>query len=112
KKIKDEKGNSVILALDLKTLEYRQQEKVKAANLDTTMAVDYIRQRMKVYEEGTDKAGAFFRAMHYPLFEYVSRRVPEITGEFFRIDDAMRAGFGWELGPFEVWDALGVKETV
>ncbi|WP_257669613.1 3-hydroxyacyl-CoA dehydrogenase/enoyl-CoA hydratase family protein [Parapedobacter tibetensis] len=112
KKIKDDKGNSEILALDLKTLEYRKQDKVKSTTLEATKPVDDIRKRMKVYEQGTDKAGAFFRAMHYPLFEYVSRRVPEITDEFFRIDDAMRAGFGWELGPFEVWDALGVKETV
>src|SRR5690606_29923451 len=61
---------------------------------------------------GTDKAAELFRAMHYPLFEYVSKRVPEITDDFFRIDDAMRAGFGWEIGPFEVWDALGVRETI
>ncbi|GGG84351.1 3-hydroxyacyl-CoA dehydrogenase [Parapedobacter pyrenivorans] len=112
KKIKNDKGDSEILALDLKTLEYRKQDKVKAATLEATKGVDDIRKRMKVYAEGTDKAGAFFRAMHYPLFEYVARRVPEITDEFFRIDDAMRAGFGWELGPFEVWDALGVKETL
>src|SRR5690554_2165884 len=112
KKIKNGKGESEILALDLKTLEYRKQEKVKSATLEATKAVDDIRKRMKVYEQGTDKAGALFRAMHYPLFEYVSRRVPEISDEFFRIDDAMRAGFGWELGPFEVWDALGVSETV
>jgi 3-hydroxyacyl-CoA dehydrogenase len=112
KKVKDDKGNSEILALDLKTLEYRKQEKVKAETLEATKSVDDIRKRMKVYEQGNDKAGSFFRAMHYPLFEYVSRRVPEITDEFFRIDDAMRAGFGWELGPFEVWDALGVKETL
>src|SRR5690606_25136361 len=109
KKTKDEKGNTEILALDLNTLEYRKQSKVKAATLEATKAVDDIRKRMKVYEQGTDKAGALFRAMHYPLFEYVSRRVPEITDEFFRIDDAMRAGFGWELGPFEIWDALGVR---
>lgn len=112
KKTKDDKGNTDILALDLKTLEYRRQEKVKSASLEATKSVDDIRKRMKVYEQGADKAGELFRAMHYPLFEYVSRRVPEITDEFFRIDDAMRAGFGWELGPFEVWDALGVKETV
>ncbi|SKB49540.1 3-hydroxyacyl-CoA dehydrogenase [Parapedobacter luteus] len=112
KKIKDDKGNSEILALDLKTLEYRRQEKVKSATLEATKPVDDIRKRMKVYEQGTDNAGMLFRAMHYPLFEYVSRRVPEITDQFFRIDDAMRAGFGWELGPFEVWDALGVKETL
>jgi len=112
KKIKDDTGKSEILVLDLRSMEYRKQEKVKAATLDATKPVDDIRERMKVYEQGKDKAGAFFRAMHYPLFEYVSRRVPEITDEFFRIDDAMRAGFGWELGPFEVWDALGVRATV
>ncbi len=112
KKTKDNKGNTEILVLDLKTLEYRRQEKVKSPTLEATKPVDDIRKRMKVYEQGTDKAGELFRAMHYPLFEYVSRRVPEITDEFFRIDDAMRAGFGWEMGPFEVWDALGVKETV
>jgi len=112
KKVKDEKGNSVILALDLKTLEYKEQEKVKSATLEATKPVEDIRKRMKVYEQGTDKAGTLFRAMHYPLFEYVSRRIPEITDDFYRIDDAMRAGFGWELGPFEVWDALGVRETI
>ncbi|RZF58297.1 3-hydroxyacyl-CoA dehydrogenase/enoyl-CoA hydratase family protein [Sphingobacterium corticibacterium] len=112
KKVKDDKGDSVILALDLKTLEYKEQEKVKSATLEATKPVEDIRKRMKVYEQGTDKAGTLFRAMHYPLFEYVSRRVPEITDDFYRIDDAMRTGFGWELGPFEVWDALGVQETI
>ncbi|PRD46358.1 3-hydroxyacyl-CoA dehydrogenase/enoyl-CoA hydratase family protein [Sphingobacterium haloxyli] len=112
KKVKDDKGNSVILVLDLKTLEYREQEKVKSATLEATKPVEDIRERMKVYEQGTDKAGVLFRAVHYPLFEYVSHRVPEITDDFYRIDDAMRAGFGWELGPFEVWDALGVRETI
>ncbi|NGM66249.1 3-hydroxyacyl-CoA dehydrogenase/enoyl-CoA hydratase family protein [Sphingobacterium sp. SGR-19] len=112
KKVKDDKGDSVILALDLKTLEYKEQEKVKSDTLEATKPVEDIRKRMKVYEQGTDKAGTLFRAMHYPLFEYVSHRVPEITDDFYRIDDAMRAGFGWELGPFEVWDALGVRETI
>lgn len=112
KKIKDERGNSEILVLDLKAGEYRKQEKVKEPTLEATKSENDIRERLKIYEQGNDKAGALFRAMHYPLFEYVSHRVPEITDEFFRIDDAMRAGFGWELGPFEIWDALGVKETV
>lgn len=112
KKEKDAKGNSVILSLDLKTLDYKEQEKMKSATLEATKPVEDIHKRMKVYEGGTDKAGTLFRAMHYPLFEYVSHRVPEITDEFYRIDDAMRAGFGWELGPFEVWDALGVRETI
>lgn len=112
KKEKDDKGNSVILSLDLKSLSYKEQEKIKSSTLEATKPVEDIRKRMKVYEQGTDKAAVLFRAMHYPLFEYVSHRVPEITDEFYRIDDAMRAGFGWELGPFEVWDALGVRETI
>lgn len=111
-KVKDEQGQSKILSLDLNTLKYGPQEKVKSTTLEATKAEEDIRKRMKVYEQGADKAAVFFRAMHYPLFEYVSKRIPEISDEFFRVDDAMRAGFGWELGPFEVWDALGVRETV
>lgn len=111
-KVKTADGGSEILSLNLKTLEYGPQSKVKSATLEATKLVEDIRARMKVYEQGKDKAGELFRAMHYPLFEYVSHRVPEITDDFFRIDDAMRAGFGWEIGPFEVWDALGVRETL
>ncbi len=111
-KVKAADGNSEILSLNLKTLEFGSQQKVKSSTLEATKPIEDIRKRMKVYEQGTDKAAELFRAMHYPLFEYVSRRVPEITDDFFRIDDAMRAGFGWELGPFEVWDALGVRETL
>src|SRR5690606_5483415 len=99
-------------SLNLKTLEYGSQQKGKSSTLEATKLIEDIRKRMKVYEQGTDKAAARSRAMHYPLFEYVSKRVPEITDDFFRIDDAMRAGFGWEIGPFEVWDALGVRETL
>ena len=112
KREKDAAGNTVILSLDLKTLEYKEQQKVKSATLEATKPIDDIRKRMKVYEQGKDKAGILFRAMHYPLFEYVANRVPEITDDFYRIDDAMRAGFGWEIGPFQVWDALGVRESI
>lgn len=112
KKVKGEGGKSEILALDLKTLEYRQQNKVSSATLEMTKPIENIRERMKVFESGKDKAAELFRAANYPLFEYASKRIPEISDELYRIDDAMRAGFGWELGPFEIWDALGVKETV
>lgn len=111
-KVKAADGSSEILSLNLKTFEYASQTKVKSSTLEATKLIEDIRKRMKVYEQGTDKAAELFRAMHYPLFEYVSKRVPEITDDFFRIDDAMRAGFGWEIGPFEVWDALGVRETI
>ena len=112
KKIKGAEGKSEILALDLKTLEYKPQEKVKSATLEATKMVENLRDRMKVFAKGTDKAGEFFRHSFFGLFEYVSDRIPEISDELYRIDDAMRAGFGWELGPFEVWDSLGVRESL
>ena len=59
-----------------------------------------------------DKAGEFYRQFHYSLFSYISHRIPEISDELFRIDDAMMAGFGWEIGAFETWDLLGVAKTV
>lgn len=111
-KVKTQDGASEIRVLDLNTMSYRPQVKVQSATLEATKLVEDIRERMKVFEQGKDRAGELFRAMYYPLFEYVSKRVPEITDVFFRIDDAMRAGFGWELGPFEVWDALGVRDTL
>jgi 3-hydroxyacyl-CoA dehydrogenase len=112
KKTKTPEGKTEILALDLNTLEYKPQAKVKSATLDMTKSIDNVRERMKVFAAGKDKAGELFRASFFGLFEYVSDRIPEISNELYRIDDAMRAGFGWELGPFEVWDAVGIREAV
>jgi 3-hydroxyacyl-CoA dehydrogenase len=112
KKTKTADGKTEILALDLKTLEYKPQQKVKSATLEMTKPIENLRERMKVFAKGKDKAGELFRHSSFGLFEYVSDRIPEISDELYRIDDAMRAGFGWELGPFELWDAVGVKEAI
>jgi len=112
KKTKTPEGKTEILALDLNTLGYRPQEKIKSATLEITKNMENVRERMKVFAAGKDKAGELFRASFFGLFEYVSDRIPEISDELYRIDDAMRAGFGWELGPFEVWDAVGLNETI
>ncbi len=112
KKTKSADGKTEILALDLKTLEYRPQQKVKSATLEITKTIENVKDRMKVFAAGKDKAGELFRASFFGLFEYVSDRIPEIADELYRIDDAMRAGFGWDLGPFEVWDAVGITEAV
>ncbi|MCX2474136.1 3-hydroxyacyl-CoA dehydrogenase NAD-binding domain-containing protein [Pedobacter sp. MC2016-05] len=112
KKTKAADGKTEILALDLKTLEYKPQQKVKSATLEMTKPVENLRERMKIFAKGKDKAGELFRHSSFGLFEYVSDRIPEISDELYRIDDAMRAGFGWELGPFELWDAVGVKEGI
>jgi len=112
KKTKTADGKTEILALDLKTLEYKPQQKVKSATLEMTKPVENLRERIKIFAKGKDKAGELFRHSSFGLFEYVSDRIPEISDELYRIDDAMRAGFGWELGPFELWDAVGVKDAI
>jgi len=112
KKTKTPEGKTEILALDLRTLEYRPQQKVKSATLDMSKPIEDVKDRMKVFVSGKDKAAELFRASFFGLFEYVSDRIPEISDELYRIDDAMRAGFGWDLGPFEVWDAIGILEAV
>ncbi|MCD6065695.1 MAG: 3-hydroxyacyl-CoA dehydrogenase/enoyl-CoA hydratase family protein [Bacteroidetes bacterium] len=112
KKVKNVEGKSEILALDLKTMEYHPQQKAKFATLEMTKTIDNLKDRLKVLVAGKDKAGEFYRATFAGLFQYVSNRIPEISDEIYRIDDALKAGFGWDLGPFEYWDAIGVKEAV
>ncbi len=110
KKTKDDKGKTAILALDLNTLEYQPSQKVKFATLETTKPIEKLADRFKVLVGGKDKAGDFYRKTFAGLFAYVSNRIPEITDALYKIDDALRAGFGWDMGPFETWDALGVKK--
>ena len=112
KKVKGEKGKSEILALDLNTLEYRTQIKAKFATLEATKTIDKLEDRYKVLIKGKDKAGDFYRKTFYALFSYVANRIPEIADELYRIDEAMKAGFGWEVGPFESWDYVGVGSSV
>ncbi|MBT8195060.1 MAG: 3-hydroxyacyl-CoA dehydrogenase/enoyl-CoA hydratase family protein, partial [Bacteroidia bacterium] len=111
-KVKDEKGKSIIQALNLKTLEYAPSQKAKFATLEATKSIDGLKERMPVLLGGKDKAGEFYRKSFYQLFSYVSHRLPEIADDLYNVDAAMEAGFGWELPVFEAWDALGVKETV
>ncbi|MBD0725729.1 3-hydroxyacyl-CoA dehydrogenase [Flavobacterium sp. L1I52] len=101
-----------ILSLDLNTLEYRAAKKASFATLELTKTIDKPIDRFKVLIKGTDKAGEFYRKSFAALFAYVSNRIPEISDELYKIDDAMKAGFGWENGPFEIWDAIGVEKGI
>lgn len=112
KKVKGENGKSEIHVLDLNTLEYKPSQKVKFAALETTKPIDDLRQRLNILIAAKDRAGDFYRATLFPLFAYSSNRIPEISDELYKIDDAIKAGYGWELGPFDTWDALGVAATV
>lgn len=110
KKVKTADGKSEIHALDLNTLEYRPSQKVKFATLEMTKPIDDLKQRTKMLFMGMDKAGEFYRKLFAGLFAYVSNRLPEITDDLYKIDDALKAGFGWELGPFETWDVIGLDQ--
>lgn len=112
KKVKDDKGKSVILALDFQTLEYKPSEKVKFATLEGTKAISEVAKRFSVLLAGKDKAGEFYRRTFADCFKYATFRIPEISDEIFRIDQAICAGFGWQLGLFETWDAIGVKNML
>ena len=112
KKIKGDDGKSEILSLDLNTLEYRPKSKVKFATLEMAKPIDDLKERTAALVKGKDKAGEFYRKSFYGLFQYVSNRIPEITDALYKIDDALSAGFGWQLGPFTTWDVLGVEKTI
>jgi 3-hydroxyacyl-CoA dehydrogenase len=105
-------GQTEILTLDLETLEYQPKQKASFATLEQTKAISNLKERFPVLLNGKDKAGEFYRDSFYGLFKYVSNRIPEISDELFRIDQALCTGFGWEIGPFETWDTVGVEKTV
>jgi 3-hydroxyacyl-CoA dehydrogenase len=111
KKTKSATGEKEILTLNLQTLEYGARQKPRFATLETAKPIEDLKSRIKALCAGTDKAGEFYRLFHYHLFSYISHRIPEISDELYRVDDAMMAGFGWEIGAFESWDVLGVAKT-
>lgn len=112
KKTKGANGKSDIQVLNLVTMEYEQRNKPKFASVEAAKAIEDLPSRIKALAAGKDKAGDFYRMFHYALFSYISHRIPEISDELYRVDDGMKAGFGWEIGAFESWDALGVAKTV
>jgi 3-hydroxyacyl-CoA dehydrogenase len=101
-----------ILTLDLNTLDYRPNKKASFATLELTKTIEKPIDRFKILITGKDKAGDFYRKNFSSMFQYCSNRIPEITDDFYKIDDAMKAGFGWENGPFEIWDAIGIEKGI
>ena len=110
KKVTGSNGKSNILVLDLETMEYRESKKVNFQTLAATKQVERVIDRFAILVKGKDKAAEFYRKTLAAIFAYASNRIPEISDELYRIDDAMKAGFGWEHGPFQIWDAIGVTE--
>jgi 3-hydroxyacyl-CoA dehydrogenase len=107
----ERKSDKEIQVLDLQKFEYVPRVKAKFATVEAAKPIDDLYTRLKMLVAGQDKAGEFYRHFHYGLFSYISHRIPEISDEIYRVDDAMMAGFGWEIGAFESWDVLGVAKT-
>ncbi|HKG67970.1 MAG TPA: 3-hydroxyacyl-CoA dehydrogenase/enoyl-CoA hydratase family protein [Segetibacter sp.] len=105
-------GEKEIHVLNLQTLEYQPRQKPKFASVEAAKPVEDLKTRIKMLNAAQDKAGEFYRQFHNSLFSYISNRIPEISDELYRVDDALMAGFGWEIGAFETWDLLGVSRTV
>ena len=112
KKSKDKKGKRIIEALNLKTMEYAPKKRTKFETIVAAKQEDNLLKRLKILVKGKDKAGEFYRKSFYSAFAYVSYRIPEITDDLYKIDRALCAGFGWEIGPFQMWDALDVEKTL
>lgn len=112
KKVKNDKGKSEILVMDLNTLEYNSKKRAAFATLEQTKTIDNVIDRFKVLVGGKDRASEFYRKNFAAMFTYSSMRIPEISDELYKIDDAMKAGFGWEHGPFQIWDSVGVAKGI
>lgn len=112
KKVKKDDGSSEIKSLDLNSLEYRDKTSAKFDTLEKTKSVDIVADRFPILIEGKDKAGEFYKKNFAALFAYVQNRIPEITDALYKIDDAMKAGFGWQHGPFQIWDAIGLEKGI
>ncbi len=109
---KDEKGRPVVLALNLETLEYEASQKSDLPSLKMSKQIDQLPKRIDAFFSADDKGAELIRRSLLGLFAYASNRIPEITDHLYSIDDAMRAGYAWEMGPFEYWDAVGIQKGV
>lgn len=112
KKSRDEKGKRIILELDLETFEYKPQEKTKFPSLEAAKQVGNRAKRIKQLMWGEDRVGEFLWKTTSRTLRYAANRIPEIADTVVEVDNAMKWGFGWEVGVFETWDAIGVKESV
>ena len=104
-----EDGKKQILELNLKTYEYETKKKSKLDILDQTKNEEDLKKRLQIAISLKGAEGDFYRKTFFDLFKYCSYRIPEIADELYRIDQAVSAGFAWEMGPFESWDAMGTK---
>ncbi len=112
RRIKNEKGETEILTLDYRTMEHRQRRKASFGSIDMGKNMEDVSERVKNLAYAKDRAGEFFWDTTAAVLLYSANRIPEIADDILSIDNAMKWGFGWELGPFETWDAIGLEKSV
>jgi 3-hydroxyacyl-CoA dehydrogenase len=112
KRVKGSDGESEILTLDHETLEYRPRKPVKLPTLDSANAIADTGDRIKTLFNGTDRVGRFLRSTLAPALVYAANVTPDIAYSPDDVDRVMRWGFGWELGPFEIADAIGIERVI
>ncbi len=112
KKSTDADGKRQILELDLNTFEYKPQEKTKFHSLDTAKRIEDTSERINKLVWGDDKVAEFLWKTMSRTFRYAASRIPEIADTIVEVDNAIKWGFGWEIGVFESWDAVGLHESV
>ena len=112
KKTKNAEGKTEILELDLQTFEYKPQAKTKFPSIDAAKGIEDLPTRVKTLLWGKDRVGEFLWKTTSRTLRYAANRLPEIADTIVEIDNAIKWGFGWEIGVFEAWDAIGVKESV
>ncbi|MEA3358873.1 MAG: 3-hydroxyacyl-CoA dehydrogenase NAD-binding domain-containing protein [Thermodesulfobacteriota bacterium] len=112
KKEKDGKGKKIILSLDYKSLKHTEQERVKFASLETAKNISGAGKKIKSLYYAGDVAGKFIFLMLSETLIYSANRVPEIADDIVSIDNALKWGFAWSIGPFETWDAIGLSKSV
>src|SRR5688500_14757509 len=112
KKTKNAEGQTEILELDLETFEYKPQAKSKFPSLEAAKGIEDIAKRVKTLVWGEDRVGEFLWKTTSRVCRYAANRIPEIADTIVEVDNALKWGFGWEIGVFEAWDAIGVRESV
>lgn len=109
-KEKDEKGKTIIKALNLNTLAYEPAIKPRLDLVKSGKAIELMDKRLQHLIDGDTRDHLFFREYFSAVLSYAAHRIPEITDHFFQLDDAMRSGYVWDYGPFEYWDLIGLEK--
>ena len=109
---KDQNGRTIVNALDLKTLEYKPSVHPKNPILKEAKAIEKMQKRIPFLMGKEGKESLFLKDYFTAIFAYAAQRVPEISDQYYPVDDAMRAGYFWDFGPFEYWDLIGFQNGI